>query len=145
MICFTCIDGNVNSIESSVGVLTNTTSLLSLKEPSVLVTNLYRHHFLQVQANKGWCSPLPFIEGSRYAATATRMSTTSMHPGQTSRQASRISELSFGWFCSKSTGLAAKQTMTALTELLMIPNKTLETTNPTNAPALEYGLKQHNL
>jgi hypothetical protein len=29
--------------------------------------------------------------------------------------------------------------MTALTELLMIPKSTLETTNPTNAPALLQG------
>ena len=36
----------------------------------------------------------------------------------------------------KLTGEEAKQTITALTELQIIPNKTLDTTRPTRAPAL---------
>mmetsp|Transcript_24605 Transcript_24605/g.69053 ORF Transcript_24605/g.69053 Transcript_24605/m.69053 type:complete len:209 (-) Transcript_24605:1893-2519(-) len=72
-----------------------------------------------------------------YVATATLMSTTSMHPGQTSRHALLISWLNFGWFCSKSTGLDAKHTITAFTELLMMPNRTLVTTRPTATPEMK--------
>lgn len=58
----------------------------------------------------------------------------SSESGHTSLQASRISWLSSGWFSSKSTGQEAKHMITALTELDMIPNKTLVRTRPTTKP-----------
>jgi hypothetical protein len=65
-----------------------------------------------------------------------------MQPGQTSRHAVRISWLSSGWFRAKSTGLAAKHTITALTELLMMPNMTLDTTSPPTSPTLQSWPKE---
>lgn len=57
-------------------------------------------------------------------------------PGHASRQADRISSLLKGWFFSNSSGLPAKQIITASTELEMMQNNTFDKTTPTTAPIL---------
>ena len=69
------------------------------------------------------------------------ISVISIQPGHTSLQACLISWLSSGWLFSNSTGLPAKHTITALTELLIIPNKTLERARPTTVPILLFEIE----
>ena len=62
---------------------------------------------------------------------------TSSDPGHTSLHARRISRLKSGWIRWNSTGLPAKHTITAHTELSMMLNKTVESTIPTMNPILK--------
>ena len=68
---------------------------------------------------------------------------TSSDPGHTSLHARRISRLKSGWIRWNSTGLPAKHTITAHTELSMMLNKTVESTIPTMNPILKKQKKTH--
>ena len=57
-------------------------------------------------------------------------------PGHASLQADLTSWLICGWFFSNSSGLPAKQIITASTELDIIENKIFDKTTPTKVPIL---------
>ena len=87
-------------------------------------------------------SPRPGVWRSSIQATPERHQarpefSMSNEPGHTSRQACLISLLSWGWLRWNSTGLAAKHTITAQTELSMMLNSTVDSTIPIMKPILK--------